>query len=498
VVAEERLCIRVAFPQGAYSGSDIGAAEELPSPSRLHEALVAAAAGGIWAKVDDRVLVARDDHRAALEWLERHEPIGVIAPQREVSVARARRYRWRASPEVLFDTDFEPRSALDGPVVYVWPAAPDDVVSALKTIAREVTHVGRADSVAIVSVDQGPPDRHRGTPYENVPGRGPGHVMRVPVAGRTDALVRAHRHNSTGGEHRVGSLGRQATDQRSDVNDVATQLRRFAPPAQGDWPYEEVWVAPISTEDDAPRRLLAPALRVAAAVAIHRRIVRIIGQDVPPFVTGRDGDGPLRGAGHLAIHLAQDDRSSDVVALLALPPGVPEADRDMLLGALQRPLRVGLRRGGELLRLTIAPPRVRPALPFWAQRDATPHTAVPLVLDVPGRPRQAPWSIADAVVCSIGYAMRGVLERAGHEWGTGWGFRRELVALLREHYGVEAAARRVPVNASRYVHRAPSGDLLVAVHAVVDLGRLAPEPGGFLALGRSRHLGGGLLVETRP
>jgi hypothetical protein len=37
---------------------------------------------------------------------------------------------------------------------------------------------------------------------------------------------------------------------------------------------------------------------------------------------------------------------------------------------------------------------------------------------------------------------------------------------------------------------------MVAVDARVTLGDLAPAPGGLLALGRARHLGGGLLVPV--
>ena len=63
--------------------------------------------------------------------------------------------------------------------------------------------------------------------------------------------------------------------------------------------------------------------------------------------------------------------------------------------------------------------------------------------------------------------------------------------------GVRANARRVASGASAFVHRASPRDLLVAVHANVELGELAPAPGGLLALGRARHMGGGLLEPVR-
>jgi CRISPR-associated protein Csb2 len=240
--------------------------------------------------------------------------------------------------------------------------------------------------------------------------------------------------------------------------------------------------------------------RIAGAVGVHRAIVRAIGEDVPPFVSGREGDGPLRDAGHLAIQFTSEPSQSAgrPAFLLGIPTGVSDADRELLLSALAEPqpvtARMVDRRGG--LRFAIGPPRVRSALPFWETDAALMRTDVPIVLDAVGRPRDAPWSIEDAVVCSIGYAMRSVLERDGLVWESGWRFRRQMVATLREHYGVEVAARRVWDAASNYVHRAAPGELLVAASALVSLGTLGGVRGGFLALGRARHLGGGLLMPV--
>jgi CRISPR-associated protein Csb2 len=498
------LRISVEFPVG-YSGSMGGAPEELPDPVRLHEAFLAAAAGGPWGEVRDRVLVPRREHRVALEWLERHEPLGVIAPAVRFAAPSARRFRWRASPRVLAETDFEPRTALSGPAVYVWPPAEDAVVDALRTLACEVTHVGRGDSVVKVEVSVSPRDES-GRLHEPAPGRGPGRVMRVPLAGRTEALLVAHRDASRRGGHATGSLGRQAPDKRvTGDNGTATALRRFAPAESADWPFEEVWTLPVraltreTPIEGIAARLRKPVLRVAVAVAVHRAIVHAIGEDVPSFVSGRDGDGPLRGSGHLAIHFADRPQLGGPVILLGIPAGVADADRDQLLSALARPRRVAARVAhgrGEPVRFAIDRPRVGSALPFWGSEVALMGTEVPMALDVTGHPRRSPWSIEDAVACSVGYAMRGVLERDGLVWETGWRFRGRLVAMLHEHYGVAVAVRRVPSAASSYVHRVGAGELVVAVSAMLNLGELAGVGGGFLALGRARHLGGGLLAPV--
>jgi len=498
------LRISVTFPLGTYSGADNGSPEELPAPARLHEALVAAAAGGPWARPDGHVLVASDEHREALEWLEQHEPIGIVAPAAKLTRSGVRRYRWRASPVSPADTDCEPRSALDGSVVYVWPSAPQGVVSSLAEIAQEVTHVGRADSVAIVRVDAtgGPDERRMLVPVAR---RGPGRVLRIPLQGRTGALVRAHAAATRPGDHSAGSLGKQAPDKLvTGANEAATALRRFADPTDAaDWPFAEAWAIPIEANEAATRVLCTAAWRVTAAVGVHRAIVSAIGSDVPAFVTGRDGEQPLRGAGHLAIQITRDPhggdgRSGNLVALLGIPADVADADREALRSAFDRPLRAAIRDGHRVRGwFTLKTPRVHPALPYWPSENRIMRTETPLVLEATGRPRRGDWSIQDAVVCSVGYALRGVLERSGLAWGTGWGFRTELVARLREEFGVRVAAGRAPVPAGRFVHRVREGDLVVAADAAVDLGTLAPRAGGLLALGRARHLGGGLLIPAK-
>lgn len=491
---QETLQVSVTFPQGSYSGAEHGSPEELPSPARLHEAFVAAAAGGPWAQVDGRVLSARDDHRVALQWLEEHEPQGILTPNVRLTVARVRRYRWRASPVMLADTDFEPRAALDGPVIYVWPQAPDSVIDSLRTLAAEVTHLGRADSVVIIEVSSRVGVDH--AMHRCMNGRGPGRAMRVSQKGRTDALVRAHAEASRLGSHTLGSTGKQASDELvTGANEVATTLCRFAP-EHVDWPFAEVWRLPIVISKGVDvRDLLAPAARVATAVGIHRAIVRAIDTDVPPFVTGRDGDGPLRGAGHLAIQLTNHERTYGPAVLLGIPAEVPDADREQLLVALRRPLRARSL-GRKPIWFTVQQPQIEPAVPFWPGSMSVMRTATPLVLDAPGRPRQQPWTLEDAVLCSIGYAMRGVLQGNGIKWAGGWAFRTELVERLRSEYQVQLIAHRASVSASRYVHRMPARELAVAVDVAVNLGRLAPVAGGFLALGRARHLGGGLLIPA--
>lgn len=477
------LAIRLRFPRGAYSGGDLGTPEAVPSPARVHAAFAAAAAGGPYAAPDGRVLVAAARHRRALEWLESQAPFAVRLPrwrQTDYPVVRYRR-RVGESPD---GTPFEPFSALDGPVSYFWPVPGEtEIVDALRELAPEVEYVGRVESsviasVAIEDVADDDPDC-----LVAASGRGPGQVLRAAAPGRLAALVDAHARASEPRGHHAGRPGKQTKDKPVETaGEQATALQRYMPPRRSlTWPFSEVWQVRVTPP--LPRWAQTPQRRVGTAVAVHRALIAAIGHAVPDFITGRDGEGPRRGAGHLAIHVTEDHG-----LLLALPADVGEADRAVLLDALAR--SPGVRIGGKSHRLGL--PTTGPAARFWRTESRAWRTEVPLVLDTAGPPRHGAWTLDDAVLCSVGYAIRAVLEGEGVEWGAGWAFRRRLVDELRSR-GVAVQARRVTRRASRYVHRAREGDLLVAAHATVTPGSLAPDASGFLALGRARHLGGGLL-----
>jgi CRISPR-associated protein Csb2 len=493
---EDALMISLEFPRQAYSGGEFGAPEPVPSPARLHAAFTAAAAAGPWAEAehDDEiarreVLSARADHAKAVRWLEEQEPLGMVAPAYRSGAQHARRYRLRAArAPYLANTPFEPFSALAGPVTYVWPPAEPDVAQALQQLSCEITHVGRAEGSAIVRVYPGRLDRATSGFMALSRRRGPGLALRVAQPGRFDALTRAHREAMRlgAGRHGAGNRGRQAPDEQPPgIGELHTRLRRFARGGEVDWPYSEALI--MRPDRGLEPWMLRPDRRVGFAAAVHRALVAAIADDVPPMVSGRDGNEPLRGPGHLAIHLTVRGEEHRPSVVLGLPVAVPDADRAMLLEALSDGLRIFYARRT----VALSEPEQVSSVPFWREAVGPLATEVPMVLDVPGTPRHAPWTLEDAVVCSVGYAMRGVLERRGLQWGAGWAFRRALVAHLRE-MGVSARARRVAGGAARYCHRARDGDLLVAVDALVSLGEL-DVGGGLLAIGRARHLGGGLL-----
>lgn len=491
------LLIRVRFTSDTYRGADQGQTEPIPSPARLHAAFVAAAAAGPAASANGRVTRAEDHDAEAISWLEQHEPLGMLIPDVRLARCPVARHRVRVAVDVherrdlhRNETDFEPLSALAGPVVYAWPQAPSPICVSLQTLAREITHVGRADSTVVITVSTGEFDPAAPGAVALAKGRGSGLELRIPEAGRLSALVNAHNRATSPGRqrHGPGQRSKQAQDQPVDsAGDAATVLRRFVRRnATGPWPYAQAWTVPVTPE--LPGWSVKPANRVRTAVSVHRALVAAIGNDVPNFVTGRDGAGPLTGLGHLAIQFVERDCSGPEL-VLGVPDGVADADLAALLKAFAA--SPALRIGKQVIRL--GAPTVTSAVSFWSRPAKTFATSVPLVLDAPGTPRHGAWTLDDSVLCSVGYALRGALEARGVDWGVGWSFRRELVAQLKM-LGVDARAFRVPRAAARFAHRGREGDLLVACHATVKLGELDETGRGLLALGRSRHLGGGLLM----
>ena len=502
------LLISLRFPAGVYRGADLGQPEVLPSPARLHAAFVGAAGGGPDAKPDGETLTADPSDQDAVRWIEETEPLGALVPEARLTTYDAVRHRIRVAvdPKERHDhhrneTPFEPFSALKGAIVFAWPRPEPAIRERLERLAHEITHVGQADSIVVVNVSEGEFDPAVPGAFGLIDGRGVGIEMRVAEPGRAGALVGSHREalKRGPGRHVPGTKGKQAGDERSpNVGHAATRLRRFAQATpDGPWPFSEVWIVPVTPS--LPRLAWRPEMRVRTAVRIHRSLIAQIGDNVPEFVTGRSGERPLAGAGHLSIQLVKLAADASPVIALGIPVKTPEADRATLLSALTaRPvLRVGSASGGKggcVVRLD-EPSRILSGIAFWPSPARTLVTATPLVLDTPGVPRRGRWTLDDAVLCSLGYALRGTLEERGLAWANGWEFRREMVATLRR-LGADARAFRVAARADRFVHHSREGDLLVAVDAIVQLGELACGGRGLLALGRARHLGGGLLVPV--
>ena len=206
----ESLCISVRFLDGTFHGrGDGGEPEWPPSPLRLFQALVAAAA----AHWNERGNLQRAE--PALHWLETQPPPVIIG----AAGARGSKYRlyvpdnvgdlvarsWRKGNEASIadyrtEKDVQP-VCLDGgdAVHYVWPQVEGEgqlskVWDVLPPTVRSITHLGwgidmvvaEASVIADVEVEKLIGQRWR--PTEN----GNGTALRVPVKGTLENLNRKH------------------------------------------------------------------------------------------------------------------------------------------------------------------------------------------------------------------------------------------------------------------------------------------------------------------
>lgn len=204
------LCITVRFLQPVHHGrGERGEPEWPPSPLRLFQALVAAAAA-CWGERTRLETAA-----PALQWLERQPaPLIVAAPGR-VALGKYRLYvpdnvgdkvagAWFRGHDSSLATkrtekDVRPVHLRDRfeAVHYLWPASDDDfekVREILFKAARSITHLGwgvdmvAANGTVIFETDVGGLAGERWSPVEESSGAG----LRVPIAGTLDALIHKH------------------------------------------------------------------------------------------------------------------------------------------------------------------------------------------------------------------------------------------------------------------------------------------------------------------
>ena len=198
------LLLAVRFHEGRYHGDADrfrGADGWPPSPGRLFQALVAAAARGA---------LLRDDDRRALRWLEQLDPPRIAAPPvlrgqsvklfvpnndldavggdpERVSEIRAEKH-WRPC---FFDPD--------QPVVYVWNFDSGEAeAERVRTIAARLYQLGRGVDMAWAVADVLPRDRadaalaaHTGALYAPG-GGGDGGEVSCPHTGTLASLVERH------------------------------------------------------------------------------------------------------------------------------------------------------------------------------------------------------------------------------------------------------------------------------------------------------------------
>ncbi|MBF6332411.1 type I-U CRISPR-associated protein Csb2 [Nocardia transvalensis] len=516
--------IRATFLLGTYTGHRAdGSPDPVPDPARLHAALLNAAGQGITAVAGKHGLEPSAQARAVLEWLENNPPTGVLLPARRpvadspVTAFRKEgvlRKEGKAAKWVDKTTAraFSDGYALAGPVGWCWAnGIPDDIRGTLEKLCADVSCLGETTSPVLLTVSEIEPTHEIA---ENAALFDPiGDDWRVPEPGRTAALEAGHAA-CTGkppsiprDRHSSSEMPAPAPVSRAGLG--VRRYRAIAPePSTAPWP--TVVLLPTTST-------IHPDRRVAWCVAIHRALVERIGFGAPPMITGHYATGLTQPANRLAIqYIPARHRKAEVLAhhgiasgafALMIPAGAGADELAPLARALVRFQAVSLPRNdadgtyrGSVRfddAVTVA------GETFWPRPEAgrarwwvTDPVAVPET----GRQRRSlaadgtrrRWSLEDAARVSVGLVFRDALgvERRGSRWFE------NLAANAADH-GVQvrhtALMHRSDID--KWIHKAPAGHLVQPYRATLRMGRLADDT-TLLAIGQSRHLGGGLLLPV--
>lgn len=496
------------LPLGAYRARTPGGhLDPVPSPVRLHAALLCAAATGPRALADDGgALQPSDDDLGTLEWLEQHPPDGVTLPQ-TVEV-RSSVYGYRREGTLVsegtrgpFDK-VVPRAlvglvAVDGAFAWTWREPPPSGVQAsLEALCGDVAHLGNADTPVRLRVGEATPT-HRRDPEADLFRSAPGVDVDVADVGRTSALRAAHALSRS-----PLSSARDAWTPSSDVPRSADFVEAKRRPArylslahadEPDAPWSTVLLAGFGGPADVPRG----DAHVRWATAAHRALISLVGDGAPAVLTGSYLEDVPRPANRVALQLLAPDavwaagiEHDGAVLAAMLPTGGSGVDLATVATAFAALRRVNW---GRAVR-TLSPLPARSARAFWPAVPGRRLFEVRPAAVPDTRPLDRDWTIGDAVALSLGLVLRDDPDLAGE--GRGKDRHRDTAARVRRAgLVVQAVERVMDGDLSRYVHRIDPSRVVQPYRARLSLGDLLDDR-SLVCMGQSRHLGGGLLVPV--
>lgn len=500
------FAILATFPLGTYRGRrPDGALDLIPSPGRLHAALLNAAAQGVRAELVDGQLRPSDQDHQAISWTEANPPDGMRIPPLLRNHASVIAYRtpglwqnWKQSPR---EGKGAGCVAVDGHVGWIWYREPPaQIAESLADLCADVSYIGTSESPVVLRVGRAEPTHQRDSAATAFTSRdSTSHDLEVPTPGRARVLEAAFLEAQGGPKTETG-VKTTESELPSRVDRTGLVTARYVPVddrevdvAVASPPWDRAVVIPM----DGP--VPAAGRRVAWAVALHRALIALIGDGAPGLVTGRYEPGVKRPANRLAIQFVDGTiplgfELDAAAAVLLLPRDADGGDLAVLAGALRRMADVWISRT-TAVRLRGDRMQVIDASRFWARAPGGHRrlwSTYPVAIPESRPPRQMPWSVGDAALLSIGLVWRDQL--GGLSRGPD---RFRMLAASAAGFGVEVveAHRLDRAGAERYVHRVQPETIVQPYQATVSLGGLAGDR-TVVAIGQSRHLGGGLLVPV--
>ncbi|WP_295692275.1 type I-U CRISPR-associated protein Csb2 [Lapillicoccus sp.] len=520
--------ITAELPLGTYRGAQAdGRVERVPSVARLYSALLCAAGFGPRALSTGETTVPCPADEEALRWIEQTPPDRVRIPALEVNAGRTTAYR--ADGTIKKTTTSmsikklakapDVSVAVDGVFCWIWDQTPPAaVVAALSALCPDVPYLGTTESPVRLrtSAAETPPGAAAsGGEFILDPDAGPfssagGEDIALPLPGRFDELTRAH--IATAEKPPSAARDRWSSDEISSASalpDREVALARYAPtlPPTADVPWTSVLILPIDT-------FVRERDRVGMAVAVHRALISALGEGAPTLITGEYGLGAARPVNRLAIHFVDDSLPLDLrghrsAVAVFLPPAVSAAELDAVAQAVDtlHTIRAGRSGAATVNGATWSVPGHR----FW--RTPSPglvrtwRTSPPAVPDVRGarNGRAVPagrrgnggsgnaWTFGHAALLSLAFTWRAQLPQVS---GRGDERNRQLVQAANDAGAAVLSAAPVrDTDVRPYFHKVHDDAVVRPYRARLWLGDLASSE-TVMAIGQSRHLGGGLLVPV--
>jgi len=263
-------------------------------------------------------------------------------------------------------------------------------------------------------------------------------------------------------------------------------------------PWQRVWLVPLAEGMPA----IPLDQRVRWAVATHRALIALHGDDAPALLTGDYLPGVERPANRLSIQVV-DQHPTPVTTFTspqALALAVPSDADPLAVSALVETLedlRVVRSRGATL---HLAPPAERPVpadgAAYWKPRASGSTRVWVTAPAVPETrpPEKGRWSLEQTLAVSVAHVFRtSFMDDELADLPRDARLRALSQRVLDRGVEVLSVRRLATSDVGRWVHKVPQGLVVQPYVATLTLGDLLDEGTAWLALGQSRHLGGGML-----
>ncbi len=550
------FAISAYFPLGFYQGGDSGGRPELyPSLSRLYSALVSAAYLTFGFEQVDVGDLTDAQIREVLDWLEDNPPQEILFPhvvraeskavayRKKGNVQDVKKPRDKVSPAPAYvATAYDQHPELGKVLTWVWHEGPSSsVIVTLNQLCCEVPYLGEACSMVELEVHEnyvfpvGVGEQvwtfSSDSALTNLRRRG--RSVFYPKKGRLNDLKQAFAAGHPELKRKASIRGKE--DEQNFLNEYSTARtngrasyiplitrKREEGVLKAPWMtalYLEVSVT-VDSQDAEKQTEWKPGESefVDWAVALHRFLVKQWGADPSPALVGKYALGMNRPANNISIQIVDTEFKQrygqqireDVAKLgpgflILIPAGTPEGDIQKLHDVCKVSRGKSLYYTSEKPTLRIGKVVAIDAEHFWkpAAEGMCRYWAIrPMAIaetrPIPDMKQHRKWGVYEALCLSLGHVWRDQYPQPtdGCREDQYWSIV-DAVRAKTSHFRIYNYRAVYRSNMTDYVHRANESNILHGMNALIAISDAGESLDcAALAIGQSRHLGGGFLVPA--